>query len=461
MSFNRKNWSALSSLARQWSAEDEEEQERERRRRHRQQSSVSEAKEEMSSIEKQNAVNQAPLRFSCSSEAKPSKLGSSKQESERTLVDTINEEEEEEDRSVRRRIEIFNHMKDKNGSVNNRKLEKDVAGEKVRPLSKVAQKQKVAVMEKCEGLTQKGPSREKQENLVQEPKEATLEKQKILNQEEKERISAKDEKLDREVKEPQKVKDEVFSDEEKAPNAHNSPKLAALQNDVTTQQPQRASWERRSISRLEVKIQPRARNFIETASATTSSRPQVTEKSIPKSTDEAVNFPSNQGGYEASVFVSRPMITYSSSFKRVTPRTISFRVVSKKDKQDDTVLSRSASMRLPASTGKLEEKLEKYTSAVQRAESIKLTPSARRNFQPPLEGVASKRSIFETSLPSRVEPATLIRKESLKIPGGVSSRINLWISRTQEPSKDEGTKDVRRIENVPQQNQWGKQSDDS
>uniref|UniRef100_G3P5H2 Uncharacterized protein n=2 Tax=Gasterosteus aculeatus TaxID=69293 RepID=G3P5H2_GASAC len=33
MSISRKNWSALSSLARQWTVEDEEEVERERRRK--------------------------------------------------------------------------------------------------------------------------------------------------------------------------------------------------------------------------------------------------------------------------------------------------------------------------------------------------------------------------------------------------------------------------------------------
>lgn len=212
-------------------------------------------------------------RFCSPSDAKPSKLGSSKQEPERTLVETINEEE---DRSVRRRIEIFNHMKqDKKEAMNTRKLEKEAPVEKARPLSQPVQKQKVAVVQKCEGLTQKGPSREKQENLVQEQKAATLEKQKGLNQEGKKRALTNDENLDQEVKEPHIATDDVFSNEEKAPNACESPKLAAVQNDVSPQPSQRASWERRSISRLEVKIQPRVRNFTETASATTSSRPQV------------------------------------------------------------------------------------------------------------------------------------------------------------------------------------------
>ncbi|XP_071762430.2 ladinin-1 [Centroberyx gerrardi] len=48
MSISRKNWSALSSLARQWTMEDEEEVERERRRRFRSSSSTADADSELS-----------------------------------------------------------------------------------------------------------------------------------------------------------------------------------------------------------------------------------------------------------------------------------------------------------------------------------------------------------------------------------------------------------------------------
>nr|XP_060628526.1 ladinin-1 isoform X1 [Anolis sagrei ordinatus] len=464
MSFSRKSWSALSSLAQQWNAEDEEEQERERRRRHRQLSSVSEVKEETTSTvqtnEEEDTTSKASNRFCNSSETKPLKLGRSKVENDRTLVDEVDKQEEV---SVRRRVEMLNNVNQaKKQTVSIKRFQKKATDQKAKSSSEVAQEPKSPIVDKCGGqVQQKETVEQKQQNLDQEKKETPLKVHKNLDQKENTMLQ-KNGNLDREEKECPMGNDEVFKEEEKTLNSHMSPALASVQNEVAIKQPQRASWERKSISRLEVKIQPRARNFIETSITTSASGPQATARNIPKLDNETSSPASSQGECEVPLLCSRPQISYSSSFKRISPRTISFRVVSRKDKQDDG-LSRSASMRLlPANTPKLEEKLEKYTSAVQRAGSIRLSSSARRNFQPPAEGVASKRSIFEANVPSRAEPPTLVRKESLKIPGGVTSRINLWISRTQEPCKDEGTKqDIRRIESSMQQNQWGTRSDDS
>ncbi|XP_066480773.1 ladinin-1 [Tiliqua scincoides] len=424
-------------LAQQWSAEDEEELERERRRRHRQLSSSSEVKDETPEPVK-NVVSKAPNRFRNSSEVKSSKLGNSKLENERRPVETLNKVE---DKWVRRRVEALNNVKqEKKETVNARKLGKEDDEENTKSLAESAQKQKDSTTEKQQAQSQqKVLAEEKHQNRVQEKWELRKGKCENLNQEEK----------DLKVGE-----DEVFNQKPKVLGAQESPVPVTLQNEGPSKLPQRASWERRSISRLEVKINSRVRSSSEAAPATPASGSRVSSKSISK-IDEVESSPS---GSEAASLVTSPVITYSSSFKRITPRTISFRVVSKKDQQEDT-LSRSASMRLPASSGKLEQKLEKYTSAVQRAGSIKLPPSARRNFQPPSEGVASKRSIFEAHV--RTEPTTPIRKESLKIPGAVTSRINLWISRTQEPSKDEGAKDIQKMENTAQQSQWRKQSGDS
>ncbi|XP_042321713.1 ladinin-1 isoform X2 [Sceloporus undulatus] len=409
-------------------------------------------------VKDQNSISQMPNRFRNSSETKPLKLWSSKLENDSTLVDVINKQE---DNRVRRRVEMFNNAnQDKKETVSVKKLEKKTTELKAKTSSEPAQEQKCPIVEKYEGrIEQKDILEEKQQNMAQGKKGTTLEVHKNLGQEE-DTLLEKHGNLDQEEKECHIDQNEVFREEQKTLNSHVSPRLTSVQNEVATKEPQRTSWERKSISRLEVKIQPRVRNFIEASVTTSASGPQATERNIPKLDNEAESSVSGQAASEVPLLGSRPLITYSSSFKRITPRTISFRVVSRKDKQDDA-LSRSASMRLPANTAKLEEKLEKYTSAVQRAGSIKLPPSARRNFQPLSEGVASKRSIFEASVPSQAEPVTLARKESLKIPGGVTSRINLWISRTQEPGKDEGTKDIRRTVNTTQRSQWGKQSDDS
>ncbi|NXF65566.1 LAD1 protein, partial [Ciccaba nigrolineata] len=130
-------------------------------------------------------------------------------------------------------------------------------------------------------------------------------------------------------------------------------------------------------------------------------------------------------------------ITYSSSIRRTSPRTVSFRVRTKA--RDCVQLSplffTSASLRIPGSSTTIGEKLEKYTSAVQRSEVVKSSLTIQKSLLLSSEGVASKRNFFEASAPSKAE-SLAVRKDNLKIPGSVTSRINLWISRTQEPVKE-------------------------
>ncbi|NXS13226.1 LAD1 protein, partial [Neodrepanis coruscans] len=71
----------------------------------------------------------------------------------------------------------------------------------------------------------------------------------------------------------------------------------------------------------------------------------------------------------------------------------------------------------------------------QRSEGVKSSVPVQKSRLLPSEGVASKRNFFEASAPGKAEPLA-VRKENLKIPGSVTSRINLWISRAQEPAKE-------------------------
>ncbi|NXG80341.1 LAD1 protein, partial [Baryphthengus martii] len=73
--------------------------------------------------------------------------------------------------------------------------------------------------------------------------------------------------------------------------------------------------------------------------------------------------------------------------------------------------------------------------AFQRSEVVKSSLTIQKNLVLSSEGVASKRNFFETSAPSKAEPCA-VRKDNVKIPGSVTSRINLWISRTQEPGME-------------------------
>ncbi|XP_018777806.1 ladinin-1 isoform X4 [Serinus canaria] len=136
-------------------------------------------------------------------------------------------------------------------------------------------------------------------------------------------------------------------------------------------------------------------------------------------------------------------------------------IISKKQKEESqSPLTRSASLRIPGSNSTIGEKLEKYNSAVQRSEGVKSSVPAQKSRLLSSEGVASKRNFFERSAPSKAEPAAL-RKDSLKISGSVTSRINLWISRAQEPAKEENGKEIRRINSLAKRDVWIKQPGDT
>ncbi|NXG99265.1 LAD1 protein, partial [Loxia leucoptera] len=135
-----------------------------------------------------------------------------------------------------------------------------------------------------------------------------------------------------------------------------------------------------------------------------------------------------------------PSSTHVTSIRRASPRTVSFRVRAEAGHPrgagfNSSFVFPSASLRIPGSNSAIGEKLEKYNSAVQRSEGVKSSVPAQKSRLLSSEGVASKRNFFERSAPSKAEPAAL-RKDSLKIPGSVTSRINLWISRAQEPAKE-------------------------
>ncbi|XP_042636911.1 ladinin-1 [Orycteropus afer afer] len=170
-----------------------------------------------------------------------------------------------------------------------------------------------------------------------------------------------------------------------------------------------------------------------------------------------VKIPSKE---EEADTTSSTQITYSSSLKRSSPRTISFRMSPRKDNSEAT-LTRSASVRLPASTVKLGEKLERYHTAIQRSESVKSPGSSRTEFFVAPVGVASKRHLFEKGLASQSlgEPAPS-RKENLRLSGVVTSRLNLWISRTQE-SGEQDSQEMQKESAATKRTQWGKKSDTS
>ncbi|KAK2499127.1 hypothetical protein MC885_016966 [Smutsia gigantea] len=170
-----------------------------------------------------------------------------------------------------------------------------------------------------------------------------------------------------------------------------------------------------------------------------------------------VKIPSKGEGADAS---SPTQAAYSSSLKRSSSRTISFRMSPRKE-NSETTLTRSASVRLPVGTARLGEKLERYHTAVQRSESAKSPGSSCTEFFVAPVGVASKRHLFEKEAVGRnqAEPASS-RKENLRLSGVGTSRLNLWISRTQE-SGAQDPQGVQKESAATKGTEWGRKAGSS
>lgn len=537
MSVGRKDWSALSSLARQWTLEDEEEQERERRRRHRNLSSTTE--EEALRLT-QNGDRQAAERLPSVEETEvpkpPPPVPEDEDEDIQTILRTRQErrqrrkvveaaqlptqerlevEEGRDSSSPEQAVQQPTVPKKELEALPRRRLSREQRGPWAQEEEQLVSKEP-GVGKK--GLPEKPPAPEK--TLVSEkssvPEKTATPTKRLAS--EKTRLTEKGPALEgtalpqktaapEKKGSPEKSAPEKSSISEKSPapaKASVSEKTAASEErsildkktalekvSVSEKPPEKASslvsekasfFEKSSVT--ETKLAPKKAAASEQPQASGGGQAGTLERGgravsgkSPSSSVAArrasgspavasrlppitlqVKIPSKE---EEEADTSSPtQVTYSTSLKRSSPRTISFRMSPRKD-NSETTLTRSASVRLPASTVKLGEKLERYHTAIQRSESVRSQGSSRTEFFVAPAGVASKRHLFEKELAgqSRAEPASS-RKENLKLSGVVTSRLNLWISRTQE-SGDQDPQEVRKELAAAKRTQWAKKSDSS
>ncbi|XP_014114407.1 PREDICTED: ladinin-1 isoform X2 [Pseudopodoces humilis] len=353
MSLSRRNWSDLSSLARQRTLEDEEEQQRERRRRHRNLLSSTSMDEEPAS----------PVKDTSPASSRPPSL---------VKLQSLEDGEEQ----------------------------KTQEGRRTRWLPAACEKPRQEPEQKEPGVGGSCPEPGAQPRRRQESGRAAEQGQ-----------------------EPAKGRGDPAGDKNLEPASERKGMVRARLQDK-----EQGAWTPRGEQRKEppevgscrlreVKILTRVgnRSTEEKTSAGTSSPEQ---QQPPRNPSKQViqEFPPRDEPAEKPD-PSPTHITFSSSIRRASPRTVSFRIISRKQKEESpSPLTRSASLRIPGSNSTIGEKLEKYNSAVQ---------------------------------------------DSLRIPGSVTSRINLWISRAQEPAKEENTKEIRRINSLPKRDVWIKQPGDT
>ncbi|XP_013377673.1 PREDICTED: ladinin-1 isoform X2 [Chinchilla lanigera] len=436
MSGGRKDWSALSSLARQRTLEDEEEQERERRRRHRQLSSTTEdeaprltqngdqrAAERLPSVEetevpkppppdpkdtdediqtilrtrqerrqRRKAMEAAPMqerleaedgRDSSSPEQATQQPPAPKKEPEALPRRRLSREQrgpwaEEEERLVSKEPGVGKKGLPEEAPALEKTLvtekssapektptkrlasEKACLSEKSQVPERTAASQKTAVLEKQGSPEKSAPGKSSDSEKSPAPEKASV-SEKTAASEERPMLAKKTAlgKVGISEKPPEKASSRVsekasFFEKSLATETKLSPKKVAA-----SEQPQGSGGGQAST--------PEPIGRVVSSKSPTSSAP---EHRVPGSPAVAsrlppitlqVKIPSKEEEADTS---SPTQVTYSTSLKRSSPRTISFRMSPRKD-NSETTLTRSASVRLPASTVKLGEKLERYHTAIQ------------------------------------------------------------------------------------------------
>ncbi|XP_027645682.1 ladinin-1 isoform X2 [Falco biarmicus] len=410
MSFSRRNWSDLSSLARQRTLEDEEEQQRERRRRHRSLLSSTSTDEEPSSPRKDTS----PASSRPPSLVKPVPP---EDREERKLSEVLKTQEGRRTRSTMAVSEKLRQEKEQQ--------EPGVGASRVEARMQLrAGQQSIQAGEQDQDVA-KGRGDPPREQHPEPASERKVVLRGRLQDKERQGVETPRGEPRKEVGEPQQ-----------------QPELGGCrlrEVKILTRQGSRSMEEKAALVVTSSLDQQPSRNPSKEVIQPSPTRDEPAEKSD----------------------TSPALVTYSSSIRRTSPRTVSFRVISRKQKEESqSPLTRSTSLRIPGSSTTIGEKLEKYTSAVQRSEVVKSSLNIQKSRLLSSEGVASKRNFFEASVPSKAEPLA-VRKDNLKITGSVTSRINLWISRAQEPAKEEKSKDIRKVNSLSNRDVWVKQPGDA
>ncbi|XP_038676579.1 ladinin-1-like isoform X1 [Scyliorhinus canicula] len=121
-------------------------------------------------------------------------------------------------------------------------------------------------------------------------------------------------------------------------------------------------------------------------------------------------------------------------FHRFSSRATSFRVPNPEVKKQS--FQRSASLRISprSSSTKIDGILEKYAMAIQRSDSVKTKKCPPNYLTRPLEGIASKRCVFEKDDAQSVSSRHFISKKGIR-PGDVANKRNLWESKADSVEK--------------------------
>lgn len=179
--------------------------------------------------------------------------------------------------------------------------------------------------------------------------------------------------------------------------------------------------------------------------------------------------------------------TTKPAFVRQSSRTVSFRIMRKKE-EESSPLQRSASVRMASkitdsntdqnededkassfqrnsrqriSSRSIQEKMERLAQAAQKSEMTR-SPDVTQRTLFLLDEVSRKRGLFEKEqqAASPTSPG-VSRQEFRSFASGMSDRINRWLNKTSQPGSSHSPADLRHVDITSKRSLFESSAEDS
>ncbi|XP_078111204.1 ladinin-1 isoform X1 [Sander vitreus] len=441
MSISRKNWSALSSLARQWTMEDEEEVERERRRRVKSSSSIADPDANISQTT--GGMPTSDSAFGTDSTSEMSQGLSSVEQIQLDFVEMLRVRDE---KRRMRHVEMLRQQKE----VGEDEAEDCSGGARVELLGDMDEEQG-SVLPSVKATSKPQPP----------PKTAsyspTSSSTNITNrQHENGQSSSNDHDPKPSANPPRKFVSSVSISLDKSPSASGCTSPMSPHSPTAPYSP-REHWPSSCQSPSPRGAQSPAQNG--------------------HTQETSVNGSSSNDNFEQT---AKPALVRQSS------RTISFRMMRKKE-EESAPLQRSASVRLASkkfesntdqnededkasplqrnsrqriSSRSIQEKMERLAQAAQKSEIMR-SPDVTQRTLFLLDEVSRKRGLFEKEKQG-VSPTSpgVSRQEFRSFTSGMSDRINRWVNKTNDTGSSLPT-DLRHVDIIGKRSLFETREDNS
>ncbi|KAM6928849.1 ladinin-1 [Lycodopsis pacificus] len=436
MSISRKNWSALSSLARQWTMEDEEEVEREKRRRVKSSSSPAED-DDFSQTTGDTPTSDTPTSDSTFGTDSTSAMSQGPSSVEQVQLDFVDMLRVRDERRRMRHVETLRRQKE----VGEDDAEACKGGARVELLGDMDEHQG-SVLPSAKSTSRPQPPIRTASYSPTTSSASNTSTYVTNSQHENEESTSKDPDPKPSSNPARKFVSSISISFDKSPSASGCASPMSPRSPTAPLSP-REHW----------------------PSPCQSPSPRGPQSPVQNGHTQAtgMNGSSSNGNFEQ---------TAKPAFVRQSSRTISFRMMRKKE-EEIAPLQRSASVRMASKTFEsntdqnededkassfqrnskqrissksIKEKMERLAQAAQKSEIMRSPDVAQRTLFL-LDEVSRKRGLFEKEqqAASPTSPG-VSRQEFRSFTSGMSARINRWLDKTNDTGSTHSPTDLRQVD---------------